>query len=65
MRGWCELNRGEHDIQLYRDAMDEMRLVDAIDQVGVNQRTNQYLEQVKPWEVAKNKDDPESTEHLS
>ena len=61
-----ELNRGEHDIQLYRDAMDEMRFSDAIDQVwGKIRATNQYLEQVKPWEVAKNKDDPESTEHLS
>lgn len=61
-----ELNRGEHDIQLYRDAMEELRFSDAIEQIWAKIRSvNQYLEQVKPWEVAKNKDDPESMEHLT
>lgn len=61
-----ELNQGEHDIQLYREAMEELRFNEAFDQIWNKIRSiNQYLEHVKPWEVAKHKDDPEAAEHLS
>lgn len=61
-----DINRGEHDMQLYREAMDNLRFSDAVEQVWSKVRaTNQYLEQVKPWEVAKNQQDPEAAEHLS
>ncbi|MDO4684674.1 MAG: methionine--tRNA ligase [Candidatus Saccharibacteria bacterium] len=61
-----DLHQGEHDIQLYREAMEELRFNDAFDQIWNKIRSiNQYLEHVKPWEVAKNKDDPEAAEHLS
>ena len=62
-----ELNRGEHDIQLYRDGMDSLNYDKALDEVWVSIRAaNKYLEHVKPWDVAKKKDeDPEAAEHLS
>lgn len=57
----------EHDMKPYRDAMAELRFNDALDEVWVNVRNlNQYLESVKPWEVAKNREsDKEAEEHLS
>lgn len=57
----------EHDMKPYRDAMDDLKFNEAIDEVWVNVRNlNQYLESVKPWEVAKNRDsDKEAEEHLS
>ncbi len=61
-----DMNRGEHDIQLYREAIEQFRFSDAVEQIwGKVRAINQYLEQVKPWEVAKNKNDPEAAEHLS
>lgn len=58
---------GEHDIQPYRKMMDSLRFDGAIDEVwNVVRALNQYLEQVKPWEIAKRaKEDPEEEEHLS
>lgn len=62
-----EINKGEHDIQLYRDAMDALKFDVALDQVWTQIRSaNQYLDSVKPWEVAKRKDeDPDAAEHLA
>lgn len=62
-----EVDRGEHDIQLYRNAMDALKFNEALDEVWVQVRAiNQYLDRVKPWEVAKNKDtDPDAAEHLN
>lgn len=62
-----EVTRGEHDIQLYRDAMEALKFNEALDQVWTEVRaTNQYLDNVKPWEVAKKKDDdPDAAEHLA
>lgn len=62
-----EIRRGEHDMQLYRNAMEALKFNEALDEVWVSIRSaNQYLERVKPWEVAKRKDsDPEAAEHLA
>jgi methionyl-tRNA synthetase len=58
--------RGEHDVQAYRDAMDSLNFNQAIDDVWRMVRAlNQYLENVKPWEIAKGiGTDPEAEEHL-
>ncbi len=62
-----EINRGEHDIQLYREAMDNLEFNKALDEAWVSIRAaNKYLENVKPWEVAKKREsDPESADHLA
>ena len=62
-----EVRRGEHDVQLYRDAMEGLRFNEAIDQVWAKVRSiNHYLERVKPWEIAKRRqEDPEAAEHLA
>ncbi len=59
--------QGEHDMQNYRRAMDELKFDEAIDEVwGMVRSVNQYIEQVKPWEIAKSKDkDPDAEGHLS
>lgn len=52
-----------HDTGNYHEAMQGLRLSDAIGEAWLMvQSLNGYLEQVKPWEVAKN---PEDTEHLA
>lgn len=44
----------EHDMQAYRDAMDALQFDRAMDEVWLSVRSlNQYLEDVKPWEIAK------------
>lgn len=62
-----DINRGEHDIQLFREAMDEVEFNRALDEIWVSVRAaNKYLENVKPWEVAKKREtDPESADHLA
>lgn len=59
--------QAEHDMQPYRDAMNSLNFNQALDQVWVMVRSlNQYLESVKPWEVAKRREtDPEAEGHLS
>lgn len=59
--------QGEHDMQNYRLAMDELKFNEALDEVwGMIRSVNQYIEQVKPWEIAKSKDkDPDAEGHLS
>lgn len=56
----------EHDTKLYHDAMAACEFNKAVDGVWVMVRAlNQYIEEVKPWQVAKNKDtDPEAEAHL-
>ncbi len=56
----------EHDMQPYRTAMEELKFNEALDAVWTNVRNlNQYLESVKPWEVAKQRDsDKDAAEHL-
>lgn len=59
--------QAEHDMQPYRDAMNSLNFNVALDYVWENVRNlNQYLESVKPWEVAKNREsDKDVAEHLS
>jgi methionyl-tRNA synthetase len=59
--------QAEHDMGPYRKAMTEFEFNQALDEVWNNIRAlNQYLENVKPWEIAKNREkDTEASEHLS
>ena len=58
--------QAEHDMKPYRDAMDNLQFDRALDFIWESVRgLNQYLETVKPWEVAKNKDkDADAEAHL-
>lgn len=62
-----EVPAGEHDMKPYLDAMEALQFDRATDEVWTIIRSlNQYLEQVKPWMIAKQRDaDPEAAEHLS
>lgn len=57
----------EHDTKKYHDAMNDLEFNKAVDEVWISVRAlNQYIENVKPWEVAKRRDtDPEAEGHLS
>jgi methionyl-tRNA synthetase len=59
--------QAEHDMQPYRDAMENLLFNEALDAVWANVRSlNQYLESVKPWEIAKQREtDKEAEGHLS
>jgi len=58
--------RTDHDSGAYHEAMRNFEFHKAMDEVWVMVRAlNQYLEAVKPWEVAKTKDtDPDAAQHL-
>jgi len=58
---------GEHDMQPYREAMASLEFNRALDEVWLMVRSlNQYLENVKPWEIAKKRDkEPEAEAHLA
>lgn len=58
---------GEHDMAPYRHAMDALQFNRALDEAWVMVRAlNQYLESVKPWEIAKKREsDPEAESHLA
>jgi methionyl-tRNA synthetase len=62
-----EAPQAEHDMQPYREAMESLNFNEALDKVWLTVRSlNQYLESVKPWEVAKNREtDTEAEGHLS
>jgi methionyl-tRNA synthetase len=57
----------EHDMQRYRDEMQALRFNKAMDEVWNKVRSlNSYLESVKPWEVARDKDkDTDAESHLA
>ncbi len=59
--------QGEHDMSAYHDAMDGLEFNKALDEVWLMVRSlNQYIENVKPWQIAKQRGkDPEAEEHLS
>jgi methionyl-tRNA synthetase len=61
-----EAPRGEHDVLPYREAMESLNFNKAVDEVwGTVRALNQYIENVKPWEVAKKREqDPEAEAHL-
>lgn len=58
--------QAEHDTGPYRQAMERLEFNKAFDELWVMVRSlNQYLEEVKPWELAKNiGKDPEVEKHI-
>jgi methionyl-tRNA synthetase len=58
---------GEHDMNAYHEAMESLEFNKAIDEVWfMVKNLNQYIENVKPWEIAKNiSTDTEATTHLT
>jgi len=59
--------QAEHDMRAYHQAMSDLKFNEALDQVWLMVRSlNQYLETVKPWEVAKQREkDEDANAHLS
>ena len=62
-----EAPHGEHDMQPYRQAIENLQFDRALDEVWVTVRSlNQFIEHVKPWEIAKRREtDPEAEAHLA
>lgn len=63
-----DAKRPEHDSKPYHEAMTKLRFDVAINNVFASVRSlNVYLEDVKPWEIAKKKaeGDPDAETHLS
>jgi len=62
-----EAPKGEHDMSAYHEAIEALEFNLAIDEVWLMVRSlNQYIENVKPWEIAKGiGKDPEAESHLS
>jgi methionyl-tRNA synthetase len=62
-----EVKHGEHDMSVYHEMMDCLEFDKAIDDVWSMVRSlNQYIENVKPWVIAKKiEKDAEAAEHLS
>lgn len=62
-----ESEQTEHDMTAYHDAMDALEFNKAIDEVWTMVRSlNQYIDNVKPWEIAKQVGkDAEAEAHLS
>lgn len=62
-----ESEQTEHDMSLYHEAMNTLEFNNAIDEVWNMVRSlNQYIDNVKPWEVAKNiGKDAEAEPHLA
>lgn len=58
--------QAEHDSQLYHNAIENFEFNKAMDEVWLMVRSlNQYLEEVKPWEVAKAREaDADAEVHL-
>jgi len=60
-----EIPPSEHDIAAYKEFMDGCRFDRALDEVWAQIRgINQYIDETKPWEVAKEKDIEHLTEIL-
>lgn len=60
-----KITEAVHDARPYREAMDELRLNDAFDHAWrMVQSLNGYLEQVKPWELAKKEEDAEHLQEV-
>lgn len=62
-----KITSGEHDTRPYHEAMNDCQFDRAIDVVWVTIRSlNQYLERIKPWEIAKRRqEDSEAESHLA
>lgn len=61
-----EIQRAEHDMFAYDEAMRELRFSDAISEAWVLvQGTNKFIDEVKPWAIAKvAAESPDEKEHL-
>ena len=59
--------QAEHDMTIYRDMMQRLEFDKALNEVWSSVRSlNQYLERVKPWEIAKRRaTDHDAESHLS
>jgi len=59
--------QGEHDMGVYHESMDNLEFDKALDEVWLMVRSlNQYIERIKPWEIAKKiKTDSDAEAHLS
>lgn len=59
--------QGEHDVSVYHEAFEKLEFNKALDEVWTKVRSlNQYIENVKPWEIAKGVGkDAEAEGHLS
>lgn len=62
-----ESEQAEHDMTAYHEAMDTLEFNKAVDEVWNMVRSlNQYIDNIKPWEIAKKLGkDPEAEAHLS
>ncbi len=62
-----QAEQAEHDMSAYHEAMDNLEFNKAIDEVWNMVRSlNQYIDNVKPWEIAKNVGkDPDAEPHLA
>lgn len=62
-----EAVQAEHDMRRYHEAMTNLEFNQALDEVWQMVRSlNQYIENVKPWEIAKNREkDTEADGHLT
>lgn len=61
-----EMPHGEHDMGVYHESMELLNFNKAMDEVWLMVKSlNQYIENVKPWEIAKNLGkDAEAEPHL-
>ncbi len=62
-----EMPQGEHDMNGYHEAMDNLEFDKALDEVWLMVKSlNQYIDNIKPWEIAKKVGkDAEAEKHLS
>jgi len=62
-----QIPQGEHDMSAYHEAMENLEFNKAMDEVWLMVRSlNQYIETVKPWEIAKTiAKDTEAEGHLA
>lgn len=62
-----DLPQPEHDVQAYRDAMNQLTFNKAFDEIWNKIRSlNSYIEEVKPWEIAgQRQKDPDAEGHLA
>jgi methionyl-tRNA synthetase len=62
-----DVSHGEHDTSVYHESMENLQFDKAVDEVWAMVRSlNQYIESVKPWEIAKKVGkDPEAETHLN
>lgn len=62
-----EIPRVDHDAAIYTDAMNNLEFNKAMDEIWAMVRgLNQYIENTKPWEIAKNaSQQPDEAAHLT